>query len=209
MTRPHGQVSSTWVVAGRWEEYLQFHQNEGFYCEKRCHQLQAHRNELSNKLKHATIGCRMAKLWLFYQIARLSGPGVPHVRHGVSTCEPTGAESLRSENGDQARNPPLTGWWCTGMPHVRHGFARAARDWHVRTHRCQIALTGPVGGTGPEIPLSQGAGALGCRTCETSVPNHSWEGRKCSVSVFGTRTCGTVWHGTDRHGLVVSVTSVT
>ena len=134
---------------------------------------------------------------------RTCGTG-SHVRHGIGTCGPTGAklpsQGLSEGPGQKSPSHKALEHWDA---------ARAARDWHVRTHRCQSALTGPVGGTGPEIPLSQGAGALGCRTCETSVPNHSWEGRKCSVSVFGTRTCGTVWHGTDRHGLVVSVTSVT
>jgi hypothetical protein len=147
---------------------------------------------------------------------------MPHVRHGIGTCEPTGAKVPKLEGPGQkspshkalehwdapVRNqrakPLVRGAKMLGFSfwhsHVWHGLARG-RSARVG---CECYVRNLV-----FFRSKMPDWWHGMPPCETSVPNHSWEGRKCSVSVFGTRTCGTVWHGADRHGLVVSVKSVT
>lgn len=84
--------------------------------------------------------------------------GVPHVRHGTHTCEPTGAKTpLRAKPRHQAQNPPLTRLWCAGVPHVRHG-----------TRTCETTVPKRPSGAKPR---HQGRNCVvsrfGTRTCGT------------------------------------------
>jgi hypothetical protein len=123
---------------------------------------------------------------------RTCGTG-SHVRHGIGTCGPTGAklpsQGLLEGPGQKSPSHKALEHWDA---------ARAARDWHVRTHRCQSAQTR---GTGPEIPLSQGAGALGCPRAKPACQTTRERGENARfqflalarVARFGTGPIGTGW----------------